>query len=117
MKCLEASSCLLNAAGITAALINVNAAQLKLLEEFDLLKWDQQNEETNDDSEVNDNFPGETLIEINIEDESWFANFASDIMPKGMRYYSLNLKNYGVCSKIAFMQATILYAPGSTIFP
>ncbi|GJT87354.1 hypothetical protein Tco_1069071 [Tanacetum coccineum] len=49
---------LLNAAGITAALINVNAAQLKLLEEFDLLKWDQQNEETNDDSEVNDNFPG-----------------------------------------------------------
>ncbi|GJR82381.1 hypothetical protein Tco_0153166 [Tanacetum coccineum] len=28
-----------------------------------------QNEETSDDSEVDDNFPGETLMEINIEDE------------------------------------------------
>ncbi|GKA42736.1 hypothetical protein Tco_0735396 [Tanacetum coccineum] len=28
--------------GVTAALIDVNAAQSKLLKEFDLLKWDQQ---------------------------------------------------------------------------
>ncbi|GJR52568.1 reverse transcriptase domain-containing protein [Tanacetum coccineum] len=49
-----------------------------------------ENEETSDDSEVNDNFPGETLMEINTEDEPWFADFAnylaSDIIPKGMMY-------------------------------
>ncbi|GJU89424.1 hypothetical protein Tco_0543595 [Tanacetum coccineum] len=49
-----------------------------------------ENEETSDDSEVNDNFPGETLIEINTEDEPWFAEFANylanDIIPKGMTY-------------------------------
>ncbi|GKD48788.1 reverse transcriptase domain-containing protein [Tanacetum coccineum] len=47
-----------------------------------------ENEETSDDSEVDDNFPGETLMEINTEDEPWFADFenhlASDITPKGM---------------------------------
>ncbi|GJZ33605.1 reverse transcriptase domain-containing protein [Tanacetum coccineum] len=49
-----------------------------------------ENEETSDDSEVNDNFPGETLMEINTKDEPWFADFennlASDIIPKGMTY-------------------------------
>ncbi|GKA68266.1 reverse transcriptase domain-containing protein [Tanacetum coccineum] len=60
-----------------------------------------ENEETSDNSEVDDNFPGETLMEINTKDEPW--------------YYSSNLENYEVCSKIAFMQATILYAPGSSL--
>nr|GEV42287.1 DNA-directed DNA polymerase [Tanacetum cinerariifolium] len=50
-----------------------------------------ENEETSEDSEVNDNFPGETLMEINTEDESWFADLtnylASDIIPKGMTYH------------------------------
>ncbi|GKC46281.1 reverse transcriptase domain-containing protein [Tanacetum coccineum] len=32
-------------------------------------------EETSDDSEVDDNFPGETLMEINTEDDPWFADF------------------------------------------
>ncbi|GJY23902.1 hypothetical protein Tco_0397560 [Tanacetum coccineum] len=36
-----------------------------------------ENEETSDDSEVDDNFPGETLMEINTEDEPWFADFAN----------------------------------------
>ncbi|GJS16388.1 reverse transcriptase domain-containing protein [Tanacetum coccineum] len=49
-----------------------------------------ENDETSDDSEVDDNFPGETLVEINTEDEPWFADFAnylvSDIIPKGMTY-------------------------------
>nr|GEV34701.1 retrovirus-related Pol polyprotein from transposon 17.6 [Tanacetum cinerariifolium] len=49
-----------------------------------------ENEETSDDSEVDDNFPGETLMEINTKDEPWFADFAnylaSDIIPKGMTY-------------------------------
>ncbi|GKC99888.1 reverse transcriptase domain-containing protein [Tanacetum coccineum] len=42
-----------------------------------------ENEETSDDSEVDDNFPGETLMEINTKDEPWFEDFtnylASDI--------------------------------------
>ncbi|GJU27224.1 reverse transcriptase domain-containing protein [Tanacetum coccineum] len=35
-----------------------------------------ENNETSDDSEFDDNFPGETLIEININ-EPWFADFAN----------------------------------------
>ncbi|GKC51466.1 reverse transcriptase domain-containing protein [Tanacetum coccineum] len=46
-----------------------------------------ENEETSDDSEVDDNFPGETLMQINTEDEPWFADYlASDIISKGMTY-------------------------------
>ncbi|GJU39587.1 reverse transcriptase domain-containing protein [Tanacetum coccineum] len=53
-----------------------------------------ENEETSNDSEVDDNFPRETLMEINTEDEPWFADFAnylaSDIIPKGMTYQQKN---------------------------
>nr|GEV54285.1 reverse transcriptase domain-containing protein [Tanacetum cinerariifolium] len=49
-----------------------------------------KNDEIGDDSEVDDNFPGETLMEINTKDEPWFADFANylvaDIIPKGMTY-------------------------------
>nr|GEV93962.1 reverse transcriptase domain-containing protein [Tanacetum cinerariifolium] len=49
-----------------------------------------ENEETSDDSEVDDNFLGETLMEINTEDGPSFADFAnylaSDTIPKGMTY-------------------------------
>ncbi|GKA08600.1 reverse transcriptase domain-containing protein [Tanacetum coccineum] len=49
-----------------------------------------ENEETSDVGEVNDNFPKETLMEINTKDDPWFAYFsnylASDIIPKGMTY-------------------------------
>ncbi|GKA83587.1 reverse transcriptase domain-containing protein [Tanacetum coccineum] len=49
-----------------------------------------ENDETSDDSEVDDNFPGETLMEINTKDEPWFADFANylvgDIIPKWMTY-------------------------------
>nr|GEX90954.1 reverse transcriptase domain-containing protein [Tanacetum cinerariifolium] len=45
-----------------------------------------ENDETSDDSEVDDNFPRETLMEINTKDEPWFADFANylvdDIIPK-----------------------------------
>ncbi|GJW06012.1 reverse transcriptase domain-containing protein [Tanacetum coccineum] len=51
-------------------------------------------EETSDDSKVDDNFPRETLMEINTEDDPWFADFAnylvSDIIPKGMTYQQKN---------------------------
>ncbi|GKB62871.1 hypothetical protein Tco_0919057 [Tanacetum coccineum] len=53
-----------------------------------------KNEETSDDSKVDDNFPREILMEINTEDDPWFADFAnylaSDIIPKGMTYQQNN---------------------------
>ncbi|GJV85597.1 reverse transcriptase domain-containing protein [Tanacetum coccineum] len=61
------------------------------------------NNMTSDDSEVNDNFPEETLMEINTRDEPWFADFANylvgDIIPKGTTYQQKNkffsdLKHY-----------------------
>ncbi|GJX03687.1 reverse transcriptase domain-containing protein, partial [Tanacetum coccineum] len=62
-----------------------------------------ENDESSDDSEVDDNFPGETLMEINTKDEPWFTDFANylvaDIIPKGMTYQQKNkffsdLKHY-----------------------
>ncbi|GJV97799.1 reverse transcriptase domain-containing protein [Tanacetum coccineum] len=62
-----------------------------------------ENNETSDDSEVDDNFPKETLMEINTKDEPWFADFANylvgNIIPKGMTYQQKNkffsdLKHY-----------------------
>ncbi|GJT63098.1 reverse transcriptase domain-containing protein [Tanacetum coccineum] len=61
------------------------------------------NNESSDDSEVDENFPGEILMEINIRNEPWFADFANylvcDIIPKGMTYQQKNkffsdLKHY-----------------------
>ncbi|GJR67244.1 reverse transcriptase domain-containing protein [Tanacetum coccineum] len=52
------------------------------------------NNESSDDSEVDDNLPGETLMEINTKNEPWFADFANylvrDIIPKGMMYQQKN---------------------------
>ncbi|GJR85286.1 reverse transcriptase domain-containing protein [Tanacetum coccineum] len=62
-----------------------------------------ENDETSDDSDVDDNFPRETLMEITTKDEPWFADFANylvgDVIPKGMTYQQKNkffsdLKNY-----------------------
>ncbi|GKE02297.1 reverse transcriptase domain-containing protein, partial [Tanacetum coccineum] len=62
-----------------------------------------ENDETSDDNKVDDNFPGETLMEINTKNEPWFADFANylvgDIIPKGMTYQQKNkfffdLKHY-----------------------
>ncbi|GJT40325.1 reverse transcriptase domain-containing protein [Tanacetum coccineum] len=62
-----------------------------------------ENDETSDNSEVDYNFLGETLLEINTRNEPWFAYFAnylvSDIIPKGMTYqqknkFSSDLKHY-----------------------
>nr|GEV73336.1 hypothetical protein [Tanacetum cinerariifolium] len=61
------------------------------------------NDETSDDSEVDDNFSGEILMEIDTRYESWFTNFVNymvgDIIPKGMTYqqknkFFSNLKHY-----------------------
>ncbi|GKE51424.1 reverse transcriptase domain-containing protein, partial [Tanacetum coccineum] len=62
-----------------------------------------ENDESSNDSEMDDNFLGETLMEINTKDEPWFADFANylldDIIPKGMTYQQKNklfsdLKHY-----------------------
>ncbi|GJS70360.1 reverse transcriptase domain-containing protein [Tanacetum coccineum] len=62
-----------------------------------------ENDETSDDSEVDDNFLGKTLMEINTVSEPWFADFANylvgDIIPKVMTYQQKNkffsdLKHY-----------------------
>ncbi|GKB00652.1 reverse transcriptase domain-containing protein [Tanacetum coccineum] len=62
-----------------------------------------ENDESSDDSEVDDNFPGETLMEINTKNEPWFVDFANylvgDIIPKGVTYQQKNkfffdLKHY-----------------------
>ncbi|GJV22453.1 reverse transcriptase domain-containing protein [Tanacetum coccineum] len=53
-----------------------------------------ENNESSNDSEVDDNFLGETLMEINTKDEPWFADFANylvgDIIPKRMTYQQKN---------------------------
>ncbi|GJX78484.1 reverse transcriptase domain-containing protein [Tanacetum coccineum] len=62
-----------------------------------------ENEEISDNSEVDDNFLGETLMEFNTRNEPWFTDFANylvaDIIPKGMTYQQKNkffsdLKHY-----------------------
>nr|GEW54131.1 reverse transcriptase domain-containing protein [Tanacetum cinerariifolium] len=62
-----------------------------------------ENDETSDDSEVDDKFPGETLKKIDTRDEPWFTVFANylvrDIIPKRMTYQQKNnffsdLKHY-----------------------
>ncbi|GJZ95681.1 reverse transcriptase domain-containing protein [Tanacetum coccineum] len=62
-----------------------------------------ENDESTDDSEVDDNFPGETLMEITTKNKPWFADFANylvaNIIPKGMTYQQKNkffsdLKHY-----------------------
>nr|GEZ14592.1 reverse transcriptase domain-containing protein [Tanacetum cinerariifolium] len=40
-----------------------------------------KNDETSDASVVDDNFPGETLMEITTQDEPWFADFANYLHP------------------------------------
>ncbi|GKA46223.1 reverse transcriptase domain-containing protein [Tanacetum coccineum] len=49
-----------------------------------------ENDETSDDSEVDDNFPGKTLMIIDTRNEPWFADFANylagKIIPKMMTY-------------------------------
>ncbi|GJU11435.1 reverse transcriptase domain-containing protein [Tanacetum coccineum] len=55
-----------------------------------------ENDETSDDNEVDDNFPGESLMEINTRDESWFADFAnylvSDVIPKALPVSAISLR-------------------------
>ncbi|GJU41869.1 reverse transcriptase domain-containing protein [Tanacetum coccineum] len=83
-----------------------------------------ENDETHDDSEVDDNFLGEILMEINTEDEQWFADFAnylvSDIIPKGMTlrdvavYYHFAISTFPVKIVIrssAFISEYLLHLP------
>ncbi|GJY85497.1 hypothetical protein Tco_0499523 [Tanacetum coccineum] len=62
-----------------------------------------KNDESSNDSDVDDNFPEESLMEINTKNEPWFIDFANylvaGIIPKGMTYQQKNkffsdLKHY-----------------------
>ncbi|GJZ05482.1 reverse transcriptase domain-containing protein [Tanacetum coccineum] len=75
-----------------------------LLQEFDIQIKDKkgienvtadhlsriENDMTSDDSDVDDNFPRETLMEISTNDTPWFVDFANylvgDVIPKGLTY-------------------------------
>ncbi|GJR21936.1 reverse transcriptase domain-containing protein [Tanacetum coccineum] len=79
-----------------------------LLQEFDIEIKDKKgtenvaadhisridNDETSDDCDVDDNFPGETLMKITTNDTPCFADFANylvgDVIPKGMTYQQKN---------------------------
>ncbi|GJR35169.1 DNA-directed DNA polymerase [Tanacetum coccineum] len=74
-----------------------------------------KNDESSDDSDVDDNFPEETLMEINTKNEPWFADFANylvaGIIPKGMTYQQKNkffsdLKHYFWEEPYLFKNAT-----------
>ncbi|GKB56537.1 hypothetical protein Tco_0912723 [Tanacetum coccineum] len=56
----------------------------------DHLSWNE-NDDTSDDSDVDDNFPGETLMEITTKDTPWFVDFENylvgDVIPTGMTYH------------------------------
>ncbi|GJS96211.1 hypothetical protein Tco_0803179 [Tanacetum coccineum] len=77
-----------------------------------------ENEETSDDSEVDDNFPRETLMETNAENKPWFADFAiylaSDIIPKGMTYQQK--KNFFSDIKHYFWEEPYLFKALKTWF-
>ncbi|GJQ99385.1 reverse transcriptase domain-containing protein [Tanacetum coccineum] len=52
------------------------------------------NDETSNDSDVDDNFPRETFMEITTNDIPWFVDFVNylvgDVIPKGMTYQQKN---------------------------
>ncbi|GJS64353.1 reverse transcriptase domain-containing protein [Tanacetum coccineum] len=75
---------------VSGAGLEVDKAKIDIISKLPPLSISKiDNNETSDDSEVDDNFPGETLMEINTREEPWFADFANylvdDIIPKGMR--------------------------------
>ncbi|GJW98431.1 reverse transcriptase domain-containing protein [Tanacetum coccineum] len=73
-----------------------------LLQEFDIKIKDRkgtknvtvdhlsriENDETSDDSEVDDNFPGETLMKIDTKEEPWLADFANYLLYPEEEYYN-----------------------------
>ncbi|GJT56541.1 hypothetical protein Tco_0991595 [Tanacetum coccineum] len=94
---------------------------IKVLQEFDIEIKDRkgtenvaadhlsrvENDETSDNSKVDDNFPGETLMEINTKDEPWFADFAN--------YLVENLMTSGAFRKCA-IKTTTRYPPYKLIY-
>ncbi|GJX52200.1 hypothetical protein Tco_0280569 [Tanacetum coccineum] len=60
----------------------------------DHLSQIKNDETSDDDDEIDDNFPSETLMEISTKDIPWFTDFANylvgDIILKGMTYQQKN---------------------------
>ncbi|GJV00084.1 reverse transcriptase domain-containing protein [Tanacetum coccineum] len=80
---------------VSSAGFKVDKAKLKIEKGTENVVADHlsqiEKDESSNDSEVDDNFPGETLMEINTKDEHWFVDFAkllgsTDDYTKGIRY-------------------------------
>nr|GEV14401.1 reverse transcriptase domain-containing protein [Tanacetum cinerariifolium] len=83
---------------ITLEVLNVVAGEIKDKKGTKNVATDHlsriENIEASDDSKVADNFSGESLMEITINDIPWFTYFANylvgDVIPKGMTYQQKN---------------------------
>ncbi|GJW84048.1 reverse transcriptase domain-containing protein [Tanacetum coccineum] len=72
-----------------------------------------ENDETSDDSEVDDNFLGETLMEINTKNEPWFVDFANYLVGNLARRYG---KFRRMLKRQLYRSYAFLYTPRSTVF-
>ncbi|GJW11152.1 reverse transcriptase domain-containing protein, partial [Tanacetum coccineum] len=59
-----------------------------------------ENDESSDDSEVDDNFPGETLMEINTKNEPWFADFANYLVANIIPWVTVPTKRNTIFSDL-----------------
>ncbi|GJS13327.1 reverse transcriptase domain-containing protein [Tanacetum coccineum] len=66
-----------------------------------------ENDEKRDDGEVDDNFPGETLMEINTKNEPWFADFANYLVGGTLPFQNM-LRRYDQTLYIWTRNSTIL---------
>nr|GEX94942.1 ribonuclease H-like domain-containing protein [Tanacetum cinerariifolium] len=77
-----------------------------------------RNNESSDDIEVDDYFPGETLMEINTKDEPWFADFANflvgDVIPKGMTHCVFGLETQTILGQCYYGPTGGYYGPNIT---
>ncbi|GJS82862.1 reverse transcriptase domain-containing protein [Tanacetum coccineum] len=97
---------------VSDAGLEVDKAKIDILQEFDIEIKDKKgtenvvadhlsqidNDETSDDSDVDDNFPGETLMKITTNDTPWFTDFANysvgDVILSLHQWWNVQWKSY-----------------------
>ncbi|GJZ00809.1 DNA-directed DNA polymerase [Tanacetum coccineum] len=77
-----------------------------------------KSDETSDDSEVDDNFPRETLMEITTIDTPWFADFANylvgDVIPKGITRCVSGPETHTILDQCHYRPTGGHYGPNTT---